>query len=65
MNCNTQVTLANIYSTMLFGVEKKKSCCKKCNECEVCLSYFYEAWLGEKDQHSLKVKNRKCIVFKK
>lgn len=23
MNCNTQVTLANIYSTMLFGVEKK------------------------------------------
>lgn len=31
----------------------------------MCLFYFYEAWLGEKDQCSSKVKDCKCTVFKK
>lgn len=56
MSCNTQVTSANIYSTMLSGVEKN-SCCEKCNECEVCFFYFYEGWLDEKDQYSSEVKD--------
>lgn len=55
MSCNTPVTFANIYSTMLFRVGKKL-CCEKCNESEMCLFYLYEANLGEKDQRSFKKK---------
>ena len=55
MSCNTWVTFANIYSTMLFGVGNK-SCREKWNESEVCLFYLYEASLGEKDQCSFQKK---------